>query len=448
MTLALIDVPRCLNVDTTYVGPARASVTSSPRAAVWSDAVQSGGTAAYRRRAVEECLDTIGVLRSYREPQEGETWFRPAESERRLLAQVNAILALGDDALTQVAALALDPEVPDAGRVFGALFTLGCAAGRRRLDSARDIFVAAVVRTPGEAGAAIEAWSLSPNPDIVTLLAALLTDERPRVRAGATRVLAFRGALSEGQWHHAMRDADPSVAAAALSAPLQQYDRVACHRLLQPFFTHESESLTRLALRAGFSLGLDAAYVSAHDIVRKDPGWAGAAHLLALVGNLPIARVRELFSGPNVVAAVRAAGSLGSLDLVADLIALFDRADAPELVAAARQALTTITGLVVDAENANQALRTWSQHASRFQPTVRYRYGRPWSLDVLLQLLRSGPGVRSGRQEGYFEMQAATASRLPRFSAYDFVAVQSRALGEIERWLADDRGRAATEDVN
>jgi len=35
------------------------------------------------------------------------------------------------------------------------------------------------------------------------------------------------------------------------------------------------------------------------------------------------------------------------------------------------------------------------------------------------------------------EMQAATASQVPHFSAYDFVQVQAASLRRIESWVAN-----------
>jgi hypothetical protein len=442
MTLALIDVPRCLNVDAAYVGAPRVSSSGPDRVPVWSEALPRGGTPAFRTRAVEECLDTVAVLRAYREPLNAETWLTPAGSERRLLAQVNAMIALGPAALEQVRVLSLDGDVPDPGRVFASLFVLGCVEGRQWLEPALDIFLAAAVRNANEAAAAIEAASLCPNSGIAALLTPLLDDERSRVRASATRVLAFRGALSEAQWTDAMLDGDVAVVAAALAAPLQRYDRSACDRVLRPSLAEgSSEELARLAMRAGLSLGLDSAHARVRAIARSNPSWAGAAHLLALVGDLSDALVREMLERAEVMQGLQAAAVLGSLELVPDLLEVINRTDAPpEVGISARQALATITGLdFVAVENPTQALRLWSQHSPEFQSGQRYRHGRRWSLEVLLESLHTGPSARKRRQEVYFEMQAATQSPVPRFNAYDFVGVQVASLRDIERWLGDLR---------
>ncbi|NOT26811.1 MAG: hypothetical protein HOP16_11995 [Acidobacteria bacterium] len=407
------------------------------------EAMAWGGTPAYRRQAVKECLDTISVLRGYREPMTGEKWLTPAESERRLLAQVNGIIALGPRALDQVIELALDPDVPDPGRVFAVLFVVGCVSGREWLDRARDIFVAAVLRNAAESGAAVEALSLSVNPELATFLTSFLGDERPRLRAASIRILAFRGALTEADWVDAMNHPDVTLVAAALSAPLRGYDRSSCARVLQPLFARlDAEWLVRPALRAGLSLRLNAAHACAVRIAQSDPSWADAANIVAMFGNLSDApHVRALLDGPGIEAGVRAAAILGSIGLVPDLLEVLHRADlASETAVLVKQALAAITGIpFTDVADAARALDLWSQHASGFHAGVRYRQGRPLTLEALLQLLRAGSGLRSVRQNLYLELLAATESQVPPFSAYDFVRVQADSLRHIERWLAELR---------
>ena len=440
MITALIDVPRCLNVDACYVGsPRSVDRSGGVRLSAWNEAVHWGGTQAYREQAVKECLDTIAVLRGYREPLENETWLVPAASERRLLAQVNAIIALGPEALKQVIELSIDADVPDPGRVFAGLLVLGCVEGHDWLESVHQLFVSAALRSPTEMGAAVEALSLGPNPELATVLERLRDDERPRVRSSAIRVLAFRGALSESYWTKAMGDPDTSVLSAALSAPLREYDRVSCERTLRPLYRQRgSEWLVRLALRAGLSLRLGTAHDCAVEITQSDPSWADAVQAMAMFGYLADApHIRPALRGPHLQDCVDAAARLGSIELVPDLLDLLDHSDLmPEAGTLAKQALTTITGLAfVATSDLPEALDLWSLHSSRFDRGIRYRQGRPLTLDALLQSLLTGPGARNVRQGIYLEMLAATESRVPRFSAYDFVGIQNQSLRRIEHWL-------------
>ncbi len=452
MTIALVDVPFCLNVDTWYVGPARdVKAPVAGRQSDWKKALDSGGTPGYRKQAVSECLDTVAVMRGYREPLPGETWLIPAASERRLLAQVNAIIALGRPALDQVTDMALDSDVPDPGRVFAALLVIGCVEGGHWLALARELFVAASLRNPAEAAAAAEAMSLAPNPDLNAVLTALLDDERPRVRTGAIRALAFRGSLHESRWTDAMRDRDVTVLTAALTAPLGGYDRSGCGHALQPLFAvSAAEPAVRYALRAGLSLGLNAARDCAVQIARRDPSWADAIRVLAMFGHVGDAQyVREALLSSELQGGIDAAATLGTVRLVPDLLEVLHRDDLSlEMGMAANQALSAITGLpFASMKNAAQAARLWMEHSSEFDLHIRYREGRPLNLEVLLQSLRTGPATRTARQNIFLEMQAATESRVPRFNSYDFIGVQTESLRRIERWLADPRVQRNTSTI-
>jgi hypothetical protein len=441
-TLGLVDTPRCLSITDVYVGAPR-TVTEPGRDSMWSRATPWVGTLGYRAQAVKECLDTLAVLRAYREPAENETWLIPAGSERRLLAQVNAIIALGPDALSQVIDMALDPDVPDPGRVFAALFAIGCVQHREWLERASNVFVSAVVRNAGEAAAAIEALCLAPNPAISSLLVPFLADDRPRVRSAAIRILGFRRELPEIEWFRAVRDSENGIVAAALSAPLREYDEATSERALEALLARvESESLVQLALCAGLSRSFATVHAVALQIAKRDPAWADAAHCVAMFGHLRDARhIREMLDGAALPHGIRAAATLGSVDLVPDLLELLHREGLPAGIAAqAARALTRITGLpFVEGIDASQALGLWSEHRDSFDHGVRHRAGRPLTPEVLLASLRVGQGSRGARQTIYLELLAGTGGNAPHFSPYDFVRPQVESLQRIDDWLSTSR---------
>jgi hypothetical protein len=410
MTLALIDMPACLSPATTYVGPPRSSTVNGKRRFFTSAA---DDTAAFRRRAVRECFGTAAMLRAYREPLDGESWLRPADSERRLLAQINAIVALGEDALNAVCERAIDPDVPDPGGVFAALMILGSVDDDAFAARALGVFERAVSRGAGERRAAVEGLSLAPHPSFDASLAPFLHSDEATMREAALRVLSFRGALPEADWRDALRDPDLAVRAAALAAPLHGYDRDACERALSPFLDRrQAESLARLALRAG--VGVDAC--AAHDFARRlcrdgEPAWADAALHLAMFGrasDMPV--FVALLDGGSVELAATAASTFGYVELVPHLMRHVET----------RGAIGNIIG---DARD-----------LSRFHRATRYREGRALTPALLLELLeRPMPGAREFRENLYLELRLATRSRVPRFSAYDFVAVQRAALSLARR---------------
>ncbi|SAK77935.1 hypothetical protein AWB76_05177 [Caballeronia temeraria] len=447
--LALTDVPACLGLAATWVGPPRehARETRAPLS-VRGPVRDADDIARFRRHAARECFDTASALRVHREPLADERWQLPARAEQRLLAQINAIVALGPDALALVIRLALDPDLADPGRVFAALLTLGTVDDPALHTQALGIFRRAVMRSAPEARAAVEALGVCPHPGFDDALAPWLCDPQARIREACVRVLAFRGTLAEAAWHAALRDPDLGVSTAALGAPLAGYEPRACEEALQPCFDMlHAETRVRLALRAGVSIGAARAHDFASWCMRGDaPGWADAAHCVALFGRAADApAIARLLQGADPRAGIRAAARLGVVDLVPDLLSVLARHAADsEAAIGARRSIQTITGIACDASdardakaNARETASLWEQRASHFRYGVRYRDGRALSLALLLELLRDGPGSREERDTLYLEMRAATASRVPRFSVHDFVGVQRQALRCIGAWLRE-----------
>ncbi|ARN20668.1 hypothetical protein [Piscinibacter gummiphilus] len=451
MPIRPLDAPRALDVQQVDVGPPRqalALATASERGL--GAAARAGGTADFRRRAVIECLGTLGTLRSAREPLAGETWQTPLASERRLLAQVDAIVGLGPTALAQAVDLALDPDVPDPARVFASLFVLGSVDGPGWLKPLQTLFVTATTRHPEEMSAAIEALSLGPNADLHRAMTPLLTHAEARVRAAAVRVLSFRGALAAGDWQAALADPSPGVAAAAAWAPMPRLPLGQAEAALAPLLHSPHEPIAIPVLRAGLGHRLRIAYRRAAELAEDRPGWADALNLLAMFGFASDAeRIAAALVSPAPLPALRAAGTLGHIALVPDLIAALERPGlAPADAAEARMSLWKIAGIALaDGQGASVARTLWERRAAHFSPHLRYRGGRPLNPAVLVALLRSGPVQRLARQEVYLELGAATASAAPRFSAYDFVAVQAGSLDRLEAWCASPDGQAATTEA-
>jgi hypothetical protein len=448
MRQAMFDVPHCVDVDVVFVGaPAVRVPPDRGWRGAWSDWASDGGTDAFRRRAVHQCLDTVAVLRGYREPMAGETWLLPAESEQRLLAQVSAILAVGAPALQTVAGLALDADLPDPGRVFASVFVLGCVAGGAWLPALGRIFTEAVRRDPLEAAAAVEAACLAPHPGIAEVVQPMLEAPEAALRSAAVRVLAFRGSLGAAAWERALRDPQPRVVLSALSGPLRGFDPEPSELALSRVLEGGGEPLVRAALRCGASLRLRATHAWAWSLASRDPSFAEAALALALHGDLADAlRLRTLLQGAQRGHAVQAIAVLGSAALLPDLLDLLASPDAvgPER-ALVQRAIAAITGW--PEVEAPQLRRAWSERGPAFSRAVRYRRGKPLDAVHLHGLLADPAGrAREERQQVYLELCGWTQGLLPRFSPYDFVGVQQRALRRLRAWLGE-RLPAATDAV-
>lgn len=424
-------LPQVADIRRAWVGPPRRSALP-PHGSDFG--VQHEDTEAFRQRAARECLDTLGMLRSYRAPQDVETWLIPARSEQRLLAQVRALLMLGPPALTLSLKLALDPDVPDPDRVFANLFLLGCTSGVEALSKAVPIFEAAQMRDRGEAAAAVEAFCLSPSQALTDALSPLLTHAMPQVRAAAVRVLAYREALSTPAWSQAMRDADPRVVAAALGGSVNALDRDQCAHMLQAWYGCDQEPLARAALRAGLSLRLDEARVAARAIAAKSPAWADSLYLLALCGQAEDASLIEAAFQLHWPSAVKAAAHAGWLGLGARMVGWCRAHPQQEpLCKAVHQALRILVGLPGEiAPDAEAMTQTWLSLAADKDVEIRWRGGQAWHAGAALQALRDGAFSRVQRQDLYLELQMMSPGlRLPRFSAFDFIGVQWQSLEAI-----------------
>jgi hypothetical protein len=426
----LVDVARA------WVGPPRGAATALSGSQP-SLGVNHEGTAAFRRRAVGECLDTIGMLRSYREPGEGEFWRLPAGAERRMLAQVDAVLALGPSALEQAEAMALDPDVPDADHVFAALFVLGCTVG---MDVARGlpIFTAALQRDAGEAAAAVEAWCLCPSQAISEVLGPLLRHPQAKLREAAVKVLGYRGELGTEAWCQAVADPEPSVAMAALAYQPGEPDHGRCERALLPLLATERETLLRSVLRAGLCLGLPRILQAARDLSARQPDRADALCLLAQCGlQEDLAGVERAF-GTHLPAAMQACALAGWCPLGGRLLAVYKaHAGDARLGAQVRATLSTILGLPDDAPADLMGLgHAWGSRLNGLDTSRRYRHGLVWNAATLTAQLRESRLTRPQRQALYQELQMLTRGRVARFSAFDFIGVQHDALERIALGLA------------
>lgn len=446
MTLSLLDAPDCLDGLACDIGspaPSIAPGNTWQRALV--DATQRDpDTAAFRRRATIECLDTLATLRAFREPLANETWPTPYASECRALAQVNAIVGLGPSSLQHAIDNAIDPDVPDPGRVFAVLLTLGCIAGSRWLAPLRDLFVAATLRGPTEAAAAIEALGLGAHAELGTSLRPLLAHDHARVRAGVLRVLSFRRELTATEWSRALRDTNAQVVAIAAGAPLAGYDPLLCEQALKSLLAGDDETRVRFALRAGLGIRLRVAYLAAKAHAQRAPAWADSVVCLAAFGfpdDLGI--VRAALHAGHTASASRAAGLLGDPSLVADLIECAQSAVAagdPQAAASVTRAMTaalhTLTGLgFAGLPPGTEWQRLWAAHANAFEAGRRYRLGRPLTIAELRRGLDTPNASRAHRQCTYLELMAATEGVVPRFDVHDFVAVQRRSLREIDACL-------------
>lgn len=441
MAVAMLDRPLALEpgqrVAVAAAPAPDASALCQPwlRRLTWQD-----DAASWRHRAVRQCRDLVAALHGHREPVDGESWQAPFDAELRLLAQVNAIVGLGDDAVRLALQDVPDPDLPEPGLVFAALFILGCIRGDAWTSELHRLYRRTLQRTPRERAAATEALCLAPTEAGNGVAASALDAQAPQVRASAVRVLAHRGALDQRRWHRALRDEDPTVRAAAAAAPLRGFDPDEARATLAQAAAQDGEFVMRHVLRSAATLCSPQARSVLLRIVEQSPAWGDAARSLALYGWPGDLQCLQQAALKHPCAATFAAlGDMGCVDAMPWLVRVIDDAAVERSHrAAARAAAHDIGGLQLPLESDahGNAANVWATHAHEFSREQRWRCGRPHNAATLAQLLRSGPPDRVARQQLYRELATATQWQAPRFSAFDFIAEQRAALAQIDAWLA------------
>lgn len=414
------------------------------------------------RRLARDCMEDVAILSGLRRLNEDEPWPSVSRFEDRLLAALDALVSLtvpapgaqpAGDVLEQLLEYAMEPSFIDPGRTFARAFVLGSIEGE---DAIRALIVGLRQSHPLTYAAQREALSLAPSPLIDRAMEALLGDSDPLlVKLGLDVLRARRKvtlALSAPLLHHP----DPRVLEAAIRSlsaaepregAIAAIERAVSEGLDDRAALSAAESLLLLGSQSGLSLvkrALDeesAAPGALPEDVRQ-----AYVRLLALAGG-PESAALLLNSVTHESSGALAIGWFGHADLVAPLLVKLRAGNevrrsigpypTPFEVAAA-QALVRITGVYIEnqAEELNITLSidaeewalAWEERRERFQPGVKYRFGKPYhpgaSLDELCDEA-APPDVRWNAA-----LEAAIASgRSWAFEPDDWVA---RQYAEIE----------------
>ena len=169
----------------------------------------------FLRMRVRLCFEEITMIGVQRAPLLGDPWRGSRVLERRMLASVDAIAAIGPPALQALESFVMDAPLKDPSRVFAIALTLGCIEGRDALGMAERVFAAFEVEDPQHAAQLGAALKLVPHPHVPLILRTFLADPDPSRRAMAIDVLACRGLATHDELARAAVD-EPAVAAMAL----------------------------------------------------------------------------------------------------------------------------------------------------------------------------------------------------------------------------------------
>jgi hypothetical protein len=169
----------------------------------------------FLRERVRGCFEEVTMIGVQRAPLLGDPWRTSRVLERRMLASIDSIVAMGPPALAFLESLVMDSPLKDPSRVFGIAMVLGCVTGRDSLAMAERVFAAFELDDPQHAAQLGAALKLVPHPHLPLTLRTFLSDPDSTRRALAIDVLAYRGLATPDELARAGND-EPDVAAAAL----------------------------------------------------------------------------------------------------------------------------------------------------------------------------------------------------------------------------------------
>ena len=409
-----------------------------------------------------ECLDDLASAQHMRAPKPN-TVFRDARgAERRMLAQLDAILALGVELESRL----VDglPDLPDPDAFFSSAFVLGCIASARSRGVLEHALRVALDKDDATLAAVVDALCLASQPEIATLARALLDDAEPRLRAAALTVLDFRGEARDADVLPRLHDEAPLVQIAAARALRQPaIDPQLCVALPE-LFDHADPAVAAAALHAASYKRLGRGHARAVALCERGEFDSGrAALMLALGGDeRDAARFGDWLAGSAHPALLRATGYYGLTDTLPRLVQSLTH-EVPDSRAAAAEALTRITGArllqtvevplyseedkpYVDdpeakisvervSEDAAAWSQWWSEHRKRFTAGMRYRAGEPLRALHPYRDLDSGPALHAQREIAQLELTILAGSKAVFLEVRDWVMRQSLALGQWEAWL-------------
>jgi hypothetical protein len=447
------------------------------------DVGRAVGESEFVRRRTRECFEDVSMIGVQRAPILGEPWRGARILERRMLASIDAIAAMGPGALGTLESLFFDSPLKDPPRLFALTMILGCIGGRDALATAERAFLACEQDDPQHAPHFAAALKLVPHPHLSVALRTLLADGDPAHAALAIDVLAYRGMATPDEIARAVT-AEPEIAAAAL--PWQAFTAPTLAReTIDAVLESPHEGLRRAATLSMVLSGHTRTISTLRDALSGEDEEAAerAAWLLPAVGGLRDAEIllERAHTSPTRPV-VTALGWIGSPLAVAPLIKLLEHDDEVVAVAAA-YALDRIThaGLwedaVVDPEDivapdvpepdielgeprpqplarlvsdprdmpAQPAPETinrpttrvdpwrayWAKHGDAYDAKLRYRRGQPYTPLVSWRELDQFPCTPGERRLLQWELVARSGG-YTRFDPHDFVPVQEAAIPQWE----------------
>lgn len=433
---------------------------------------------AFTEERLRELFEEIVGLGVQRRPLAGDRWRSIAAIERRLLATLDALAALGPVALTKIESFVADFPVKDPWRLWAATLVLGSVRGRDTWLTAERLLRSMALVGPEIGAAFVAAGRLVPHPDITRACRTSLQSPLPAVRAAAIALLASRREATVEELRVASADV-PAVADIAL--PYFALTRAPdVRRVLLGAGDRGLVTWAKSVVLAGFSDASDR--IGAR--LEAEGGLVVAPYMSLVARDHDVPSLEAMAEKTGEPSLVEALGWVGSLTSVPVLIRWLDESD-EAVVAAAADALARITGHrpMVDVEVAPERIETpevadaagdkptrrrlpdprdkgdegspdqvptlvtdrrvwqalWDKQAPTLTAGVRYRRGVPHNARVIWNELSEGPCSLAERQRLSIELVAATGRWVP-FDAEDWVQSQQAAL---DAWEPIARGASS-----
>lgn len=429
-----------------------------------------------------DCFGDIVALLPQRVSQLGESWAIATTIEQRLVTNLDAIAALGDDAYRAIETACRTAIVVDEALCAGLALVAGCVAGRDLIALTERLLL--TWETDEAMWSSVAAsWKLSPNRWLPTICLNYLRSTDLRKQALAVDVLGYLGHLTAEDVTRLLTRGhlEPRLVLPYLHV-LPLHER---HDWLRNLYPRSAHAVGRPEWWWASALADYAALTGIlEEEVGRDPS-SEAWLVLALYGERQHAEAMlSAFTEAPTPELARALGWAGQAKAIPLLITALASED-PVLKNTIAMALERITGAGLFEEIAIQAEQVmdpdvpdpplddepptlaselndprdvasegspdtvllpaitqetwhlyWKENESRFSPDVRYRCGRPVSPGVFIDELEHALRTPGDRRLIHLELMIRTGKRV-HFDPLQWVEEQRLA---IEQWRSTTKG--------
>ncbi len=441
----------------------------------------------FLRQSARLCFEEVTMVGMARLPFLDEPWRGMEILDQRMLSAIDALVALGPPAFSELERWVAASPAPEPFRVFAITMILGSLEGRDALAAAERAFYRVVTADP-EAGVQFaRALKLTAHPHAATVARRLLHDALPAHRALGLEVLAHHGAATPEELAWGVAAAEPALVAAALF-PLAAAKHPGTQAAITRALTLPGGDVRRAVWRAMAVSGDPRLSHVLHQDLSSELSLEAYVRLGALGSQQDSELLYQQFSQAPSEGVIAALGWAGDARFIEPLMQVLKGKD-KALAQAAALALERLTraGLFIEVEvppeelegppapepntgepaeplvkvvsdprdlpdpgspdlvllpttDFNRWHRWWRDHSARFTPGTRYRRGVPYSPLVSWNELDAAPCTPGERRVLQEELISRTGSYVA-FDVEEWVYRQEAALALWEPLARAASGR-------